>query len=182
MQLAAQRAPSSAAPASIIACAHAPWATMWIVEFVKKTITGHISTPRPKSERSARGTRARRGGRQTSSPTIASREQAEPEQQEAGREQPVDVLGRRLHQLLPASRSLDQRPARRSAKTTPTRDHQQRRLDEEPPEALAVRVQQRHPVGLQERPDDAAQHRERAERQTTERGLESSGRERLRAR
>jgi len=41
--------PSSAAPASIIVCAQAPWAIMWIVEFVKKTITGHISTPSAKS-------------------------------------------------------------------------------------------------------------------------------------
>ena len=48
VQLAAQ-SPSSAAPASIIACAQALWATMWIVELVKKTITGHISTPSPKS-------------------------------------------------------------------------------------------------------------------------------------
>ena len=37
--------PSSAAPASIITCAQAPWASMWIAEFVKKTITGHIRTP-----------------------------------------------------------------------------------------------------------------------------------------
>jgi hypothetical protein len=44
-----RRSPSSAAPASIIVCAQAPWATMWIVEFVKKTITGHISTPSAKS-------------------------------------------------------------------------------------------------------------------------------------
>ena len=41
--------PSSAAPASIIIWAHAEWASMWIVELVKKTITGHMNTPMPKS-------------------------------------------------------------------------------------------------------------------------------------
>ena len=37
--------PSSAAPASIITCAQEPCASMWMVELVKNTITGHISTP-----------------------------------------------------------------------------------------------------------------------------------------
>ena len=37
--------PISAAPASIITCAQEPWASMWIVELVKNTITGHIRTP-----------------------------------------------------------------------------------------------------------------------------------------
>src|SRR4029079_6232619 len=37
------------------------------------------------------------------------------------------------------------------------------RLDEQPPEALAVRVQEREAIRLQERPRDAAEHRQRAE-------------------
>src|SRR5215470_14490112 len=37
--------PRCAPPASIITCAHDPWASMWIVELVKNTITGHIRTP-----------------------------------------------------------------------------------------------------------------------------------------
>src|SRR5581483_3415432 len=37
--------PSSAAPASISICAHEPWATMWIIEFVYSAITGHMQTP-----------------------------------------------------------------------------------------------------------------------------------------
>ena len=41
--------PSSAAPIAISACAHAPWATMWMAELVKKVITGHIATPSPKA-------------------------------------------------------------------------------------------------------------------------------------
>ena len=64
--------PSSAAPASIIVWAHAPWATMWIVEFVKKTITGHISTPRPKSKPGPEVGAPARGGARPPSPTIAS--------------------------------------------------------------------------------------------------------------
>ena len=41
--------PISAAPASIITCAQEPWASMWIVELVKNTITGHIRTPMSRS-------------------------------------------------------------------------------------------------------------------------------------
>ena len=37
--------PSWAPPASIIISAQEPCATMWMVEFVKNTITGHISRP-----------------------------------------------------------------------------------------------------------------------------------------
>ena len=41
--------PRCAPPASIITCAHEPWATMWMVEFVKKVITGHMKTPMKKA-------------------------------------------------------------------------------------------------------------------------------------
>src|SRR6059058_6329551 len=44
---------------------------MWIVEFVKKTITGHISRPIPNRNDGHRYARQARR-RQTSSPTIAS--------------------------------------------------------------------------------------------------------------
>ena len=36
---------SSVAPASINTSAQVPCASMWMVELVKKVITGHISTP-----------------------------------------------------------------------------------------------------------------------------------------
>src|SRR5437763_9531303 len=62
---------SSVAPASISTCAHELWASMWIVEFVKNVMTGHISTPIEKMRPGQRYARhARR--RQTSVPTIAS--------------------------------------------------------------------------------------------------------------
>ena len=41
--------PSSAAPANINACAHAPCASMWMVEFVKNVITGNMRTPSVKA-------------------------------------------------------------------------------------------------------------------------------------
>jgi hypothetical protein len=46
----------------------------------------------------------------------------------------------------------------------PDCDHEQRRLDEQPPEALAVRVQDRQPVRLHDRPDRAGQRGQRTER------------------
>ena len=41
---------SSAPPAAISACAHAPWASMCTAELVKNAITGHISTPSPNAK------------------------------------------------------------------------------------------------------------------------------------
>ena len=42
--------PSSAPPASIITWAQAPCASVWMVELVKKTITGHMKMPMPKAK------------------------------------------------------------------------------------------------------------------------------------
>src|SRR6185436_1958424 len=42
-------------------------------------------------------------------------------------------------------------------------DDVERRLREQPPEPLAVRMQERQPVGLHEGPDDAAEHRHGAD-------------------
>jgi hypothetical protein len=55
------------------------------------------------------------------------------------------------------------------------RDHEQRRLDDEPPETLAVRVQERHPPGLEEGPGDAAEHRQRREREHRQRSHRATG-------
>ena len=46
----------------------------------------------------------------------------------------------------------------------PDGDHEQRWLDDEPPEALVVRVQDRKPVRLDDRPDHAREGGQRAER------------------
>ena len=117
----------------------------------------------------ARGSAARAAGPRPPArrPRAAARQSAE--HQEAGREPPVDVL-RRRHQGEPAiTRPLLLSASSRSS-STPGRDQpvehepdQRRRSsggsDGEPPEALAVRVQQRDPVGLDERPDDAGRGR-----------------------
>ena len=50
---------------------------MWIVEFVKNTITGHIRTPSPKNSDGQRYARHLRR-RQTSRPTIASASSSSP--------------------------------------------------------------------------------------------------------
>src|SRR5919198_1540188 len=62
---------SSTAPASISTSAQAPCASMWIVELVKKVITGHIRTPIRNSTPGQRYARHARW-RHTSGPTIAS--------------------------------------------------------------------------------------------------------------
>src|SRR5436189_3739869 len=49
----------------------------------------------------------------------------------------------------------------REVEEQPDRDHEQRRLDEQPPEALADRMQDREPIRLHDRPDHARQHRQR---------------------
>ena len=57
----------------------------------------------------------------------------------------------RLHRAPPGRESSGRATSEREEQ--PDRDHEQRRLDQEPPEALAARVQQRDPVGLGERPE-----------------------------
>ena len=59
---------------------------------------------------------------------------------------------------------LDQRAGDREREEQPGRDDEQRRLAQEPPEPLMVRVKQRQPVGLDDRPDQAGGDRERAEK------------------
>src|SRR5262245_7032090 len=49
-------------------------------------------------------------------------------------------------------------------------DHEERRLDDEPPEAFPVRMQQRDAVRLQDRPGDADECCRRAERRDDARG------------
>src|SRR6478735_6848565 len=151
--------PSSAAPASIIVWAQAPWATMWIVELVKRTITGHISTPRPKSRLGQRYARQARR-LQTSSPTTAraSRQSASSRNPVANSQWTCSAGGCIVFQV------LDQAGRDQQRKHDPGADDQQRRLDEQPPEALPVRVQDGQPVRLQEAPRDPAEHRQRAER------------------
>src|SRR4029450_13030576 len=68
------------------------------------------------------------------------------------------------HLALPGREVLDQPGRDQQREDDAHGDDEQRRLDEQPPEALAVRVQDRQAVRLQERPDDTAEHRQRPER------------------
>src|ERR1700676_2274607 len=58
----------------------------------------------------------------------------------------------------------EQRPSNCIREEGPDRDHDQRRLDQKPPEALAARVQQGNACGLGKSPHDAADRRKWAER------------------
>ena len=53
-------------------------------------------------------------------------------------------------------------------------DDEDRRLREEPPEALAVRVQQRDPLRLRDRPDESGQRGRRSD-EPDEAGAQASG-------
>src|SRR5436190_11796491 len=142
--------PSSAAPIAMSAWAHAPWAIMWIAELVKNVITGHIPTPSPKARPGHRY--ARQGRRaQTSRPTIASASMSRPSTRTPipNSQCTISLGGCIVLQV------RDERTRDEHREDDPREGDEQRRLDREPPEALAVRVQQRQPVGLDDRPDDA---------------------------
>ena len=95
----------------------------------------------------------RRGGARPPRPTIASASRSRPRSRTpVANSQCTISLG--AAPSLPRGRRRSGR-ATTSAKHDPGRDHEQRRLDQEPPEALAARVQQRDPVRLEDRPDDA---------------------------
>src|SRR5579871_4592389 len=57
----------------------------------------------------------------------------------------------------------DERARDRDREEDPGRGDEQRRLDDEPPEALMVWMQERQPVGLDDRPDDTAEDGDRPE-------------------
>src|SRR6266487_755100 len=58
---------------------------------------------------------------------------------------------------------LDQRRGEEDGEAEADQDDIERRLGEQPPEPLALWVQERQPVGLDEGPGDAPQHRQRAD-------------------
>src|SRR5919204_1684985 len=129
-----------------------------MVELVKKTITGHMSTPIRKANEGQRYARHGRR-RQTSSPTAASASRSNPmiRKPVANHQWTNSAFGSilRLVEVFEQRRSDEHREAE------PDQDHVQRRLREQPPEALAVRMHDRQPVRLQKRPGDAYEHRQR---------------------
>ena len=75
---------------------------------------------------------------------------------------------------------LDQRAGDHEREEQPGRRDEQRRLAQKPPEPLVVRVQDRQPVGLDDRPDQAGRDRERPEqaRRPARAGCEQPARQR----
>src|SRR5437773_1839069 len=122
-------------------------------------MTGHIRTPSANASPGQRYARQARR-RQTSVPTSAS-----PRRQSPRRRNPVAnsqwtcSLGGCMFPLQVLQESGHDEEVEEEAHC----DHEQRRLDEEPPETLPTWMKQRDAVRLDERPRDAAEHGRRAE-------------------
>src|SRR5581483_8587549 len=151
--------PSSAPPASISTSAHEPCAYMWMAEFVKNAITGQSRTPIAKA---TPGQRYFRHGRicHTARPTIASHRRHMPMKRMPAAKSQCTISASGFTVLLQVD---EQRPGDHERERNPDEHHEKRRLDEQPPHALPVRMQERHAVGLQNPPDDAGGCRQRAE-------------------
>src|SRR4051794_17962854 len=150
---------SSAPPASINTSAHDPCAYMWMAEFVKNAITGQSSTPRPNASVGQRYARQRRM-RQTSCPTSASQSKHNPTNRIMAPNAQWIISARGCIRLLEVG---EHRP-RDEQREERTDDHdEERRLEDQPPEALTARGEQRDSVGLQDRPDQASGGRRRSE-------------------
>src|SRR5262249_40217142 len=136
--------PSSAPPASISTSAHDPCAYMWIDEFVKNAITGHSRTP---IANATPGHRYRRQGllRQTSRPPIASQSRQRPMKSIAVANSQCTISA--CGSIVPLQVG-EQRLGDDEREDHADRDDEQRRLDQEPPEALPARVQERDAVRL----------------------------------
>src|SRR5919204_312755 len=126
-----------------------------MVELVKNTITGHMRTPIRKANDGQRYARQGRR-RQTSSPTTASASSSRPmiRKPVANHQWTNSARGSILRLL----QVLEQAGRHQERKRETDENDVERRLGEQPPEALAMGVQHRQAVGLQEPPDDAGQH------------------------
>ena len=158
------------APASIATSAHEAWASMWIVEFVKKTDTGQSATPMPNAIEGHRYTRQRRMAK-TSRPTIVSASRISPSRRKpaANAQWTSSALG-----ATGGAEVVDEAGRDREREQEADADHEQRRLDEIVVEALAGTVEEDDAVRLEDRPDDPAQDRQRA-RATRSRAPAASG-------
>src|SRR3954453_12770403 len=130
---------------------------MCMAGFVEKAITGHISTPSVKARPGQRYARhARR--RQTSVPTTTSASRHRPSSRNP-------VANSQWTCSAGGSTSLLQifEQAWHDGEVEEQADayDEQRRLHEQPPEALAVRVEKRQPIRLRDRPDRAGERGQR---------------------
>src|SRR5712691_8095380 len=98
--------------------------------------------------------------RQTSSPTSASASLISPKRSTAAPNSQCTISALGSTVLLEVGQ---QGPRDGEREEQPDRDHEQRRLDHEPPEPLAAWVQKRDPLRLRERPEDSGERGRRAE-------------------
>src|ERR671930_2743501 len=131
-----------------------------MVELVKKTITGHMRTPIRKANDGQRYARQGRR-RQTSSPTTASASSRRPmiRKPVANHQWTNSAFG----SILCLFEVVEQGRGDEQCEAEPDQNHVQRRLGEQPPESLTVRVQDCQPVRLQEGPGNAREHRQGAD-------------------
>src|SRR3954465_12011774 len=115
-------------------------------------MTGHISRPMPNKNEGQRYARQARRP-QTSVPTTASASSSKPMiRKPAANHQWTNSAGGSILRLFQV---FDQARREQDGEAEPDQDHVQRRLGEQPPEALSVGMQDRQPVGLDEGPRDA---------------------------
>src|SRR3954452_19791500 len=136
--------PSSAPPASINTSAHEPCAYMWMAEFVKNAITGQSRTPRPNASVGQRYARQRRM-RQTSCPTSASHSKHNPTNRIMAPNAQWIISARGCIRLLEVG---EHRPRDEQREERADDHDEERRLEDQAPEALTARVEQRDSVGL----------------------------------
>src|SRR5215212_5948926 len=150
---------SSTAPASIITSAQAPCASMCSVELVKKTITGQRKSPSAKTRPGHRYARQARR-RQTCVPTSASPRRQSPRSKNpvANSQWTCSARGCTFFGL----EVFEQSRQHCEVEEKPGGDHEQRWLDEQPPEALSARMEQRDAVRLRNRPKHAHEGRQRS--------------------
>src|SRR3954447_25609937 len=121
-------------------------------------MTGHISRPMPNKNEGQRYARQARR-RQTSVPTTASASSSRPmiRKPAANHQWTNSARG----SILRLFQVFDQAGCEQDREDEPGQDHVERRLREEPPEALSIGMKDRQPVGLDEGPRHSGEHRRR---------------------
>src|SRR4029079_10279274 len=154
---------SCTAPAAVAAWAQTECATRCSVEKVEKIAMNQSQKPAASASEGQRYARQRRC-RKTAGPTIASARTTSPKKRKpaANSQWAISALG-----SIPALGGLEvvDDPRRDDEREHQPDEHpEQRRLNRPVPEALSLRVEERHAVRLGERPHDPAEHGQRPER------------------
>src|SRR6185503_6182260 len=156
---------SSTAPAAVAACAQIECATRCSVEKVEKTAMSHSQTP---AKSASDGQRYARHGRlrKTACPTIASASSTSPKKRKpaANSQCAISARGSISACLVRHFQVLDEPGGDEEREEEADQHDEERRLDSPVPEPLAVGIEEGDAIRLRERPDDAAEDRQRPER------------------